>query len=251
MQASAAWRVMVRGAGAFVLGWAVWWLTAVQAAYPVPQAGTLYVQDTVGALAQETVLTLNAAGIKLYEATGAQAVVAVVQDTDRQSIEMYATGLFRAWGIGDKEKHNGVLLLVVPATRQVRVEVGYGLEGALNDAKVGAILDREFVPAAREGDMDRAVERTYRALCTEIAHEYGVDTMELFGTAALAESSSSTDDPLTTAFICAVVLLMLYRSRGGGRGGRGGGHGGGTRGGGSSSGFGGGSSGGGGAGRSW
>ncbi len=251
MQANAAWRAMARAAGAFVLGWAMLWLTAVQAAYPAPQADTLYVQDIVGALAPETVLTLNATGLKLYEATGAQAVVAVVQDTDGQPIEPYATGLFRAWGIGDREKHNGILLLVVPATRQVRVEVGYGLEGALNDAKVGAMLDREFVPAAREGDLDRAVERTYRALCTETAHEYGADTAELFGTVPIAASASATDDPLTTAFICAVVLLMLYRSRGGVSGGRGGGHGGGTRGGGSSGGFGGGSSGGGGAGRSW
>lgn len=239
-----------------VLLWAVlcWALTggAVAAVtYPVVQTETLFVQDTVGVLAPETVTTLNAVGLRLRKATGAEAVCAVIDDLQGESVEAYATGIFRAWGIGNREKNNGVLLLVVPSARQVRIEVGYGLEGALNDAKVGAILDREFVPPMRGGDPDAAIVGTYRALCTEIAHEYGEDTAALFGTEPLA-ASQREDDPLTTAFICAVILLMLYRSRGGGRGSGGprGGAGGGF-GGRSGGGFGGGSSGGGGAGRSW
>ncbi len=242
----------------WIMLWAVlcWALTGTAAAvtYPAPQTETLFVQDTVGVLAPETATALNAVGLRLREATGAEAVVAVVDDLQGESVEAYATGLFRAWGIGDREKNNGVLLLVVPSARQVRIEVGYGLEGALNDAKTGAILDREFVPPMQDGDPDAAVVRTYRALCTEVAHEYGEDTVALFGTEALRTKPAREDDPLTTAFICAVILLMLYRSRGGGSGRGGGGSRGGGRGFGGRSGgggFGGGSSGGGGAGRSW
>lgn len=238
--------------------WTVLWLCTVMAGgvpatatYPTWQQETLYVQDTVEALSPEVRTTLNANGLKLQQATGAEAVIVVVADTAGESVTEYATGLFRAWGIGQADKNNGVLLLIVPSTHEVRIEVGYGLEGALNDAKVGALLDREFVPYARKGDLNTAAERTYRALCTEVAHEYGIDTAEMYGTEPL-QTDSWSDDPLTVAFICVVMWLMLFRSGGrGGRGGRGNGRGGSSWSVGGRGGFGGGSSGGGGAGRSW
>ena len=73
-------------------------------------------------------------------------VVAVVESLEGQEVEEYANNLFRTWGIGDKEKNNGILLLVSTGDRKIRIEVGYGLEGALNDGKTGAILDNYVVP---------------------------------------------------------------------------------------------------------
>ena len=61
-------------------------------------------------------------------------MVATVQSLDGQEIEPYANELFRAWKLGEKTKNNGVLLLVAPNERKVRIEVGYGLEGTLTDA---------------------------------------------------------------------------------------------------------------------
>src|SRR4051812_39115728 len=66
--------------------------------------------------------------------TSNQVVVATVASLEGQSIEDYGVGLGRAWGIGQKGKNNGVILLVAPNERKVRIEVGYGLEGELTDA---------------------------------------------------------------------------------------------------------------------
>ena len=77
----------------------------------------------------------------LEKQTGAQIVVVTVQNLEGQSLEEYATELFRNYGIGDKEKNNGVLLLCAYEERQFRIEVGYGLEGTLTDGKTGRIQD--------------------------------------------------------------------------------------------------------------
>ena len=78
--------------------------------------------------------------------TKAQVVVVTVNDLSRMEIEEYALNLFRNWGIGDREKNNGVLILVNKESLianqrgRIRIEVGYGLEGAITDGKAGAIL---------------------------------------------------------------------------------------------------------------
>jgi uncharacterized protein len=66
--------------------------------------------------------------------SGIQVVVATVNSLGGDEIEPYANALFRAWGLGEKSKNNGVLLLVAPKERKARIEVGYGLEGTLTDA---------------------------------------------------------------------------------------------------------------------
>ena len=92
---------------------------------------------------------------------------------------MYATELFRRWGIGDKSKNNGILLLVVPSAKQVRIEVGYGLEGALNDAKAGEILDRYFIPYAKQNQFEQGILQTYGALIGVTMQEYGITEKDL------------------------------------------------------------------------
>src|SRR5436190_7836476 len=72
--------------------------------------------------------------------SGIQLVVATVRSLDGQEIEPYANALFRAWKLGEKTKNNGVLLLVAPTERRVRIEVGYGLEGTLTDALSKVII---------------------------------------------------------------------------------------------------------------
>jgi uncharacterized protein len=80
-------------------------------------------------------------GRELYDKTGSEAAVVVIDTTGDESIEEYANGLFREWGIGNKQKNNGVLLLVAVKDRKMRIEVGYGLEGILPDGKTGRIRD--------------------------------------------------------------------------------------------------------------
>lgn len=85
--------------------------------------------------------------------TGAQMVVASLKDLEGATIEEVGYQLGRTWGIGRKGYDDGVLLLVVPSAREVRIEVGYGLEGILTDALTRLVIEQDMIPAFKAGDM--------------------------------------------------------------------------------------------------
>jgi len=89
----------------------------------------------------------------LEEKTTDQFVVATVTSLQGQSIEVYANRLANRWALGQKDKNNGVLLLVAPNERKVRIEVGYGLESTLTNAIAQEIIDQTMLPRFRTGDM--------------------------------------------------------------------------------------------------
>lgn len=208
-----------------------------------------FVNDFSNVVNEATEKELNDIGKTIKEKTGADISVAVVDSLDGKTVDEYANELFRTWGLGDKEKNNGVLLLVSTGDRKIRIEVGYGLEGVLNDGKTGAILDEFVVPYLKQDNYSEGVKNGYLAIAKEVAKEYGIEN--------LSEPSApkkSTKDFGILVFIIVIILVNLISK--GGRGGRGGGiyfgggfGGGGSSGGGGFGGFGGGSSGGGGSSR--
>ena len=105
-----------------------------------------WVTDMAGALRPETIARLNSTIGDLERTNGAEMAVVVIKSLDGLAVEEAAVKLFELWGIGKKHKDNGLLLLWSTGDRRVRVEVGYGLEGALPDGKVGAILDTYVIP---------------------------------------------------------------------------------------------------------
>jgi len=96
---------------------------------------------------------------ELEEKSGIQLVVATVNSLQGEEIEPYANELFRTWKLGEKAKNNGVLLLVAPKERRVRIEVGYGLEGTLTDALSKIIIANAIAPRFKAGDFDGGVTR--------------------------------------------------------------------------------------------
>ena len=110
------------------------------------------VVDQAGILDASTRAALTAKLAALEARNSDQLVVATVSSLQGQAIEPYATGLFRAWRLGQKDKNNGVLLLVAPNERKVRIEVGYGLEGTLTDAVASLIIQQSIVPRFRAND---------------------------------------------------------------------------------------------------
>ncbi len=82
----------------------------------------------------------------------AEVAVATVASLDGLDVDTYASQLFNQWGIGDRDKDNGVLFLIAPHDRKVRIEVGYGLEPVLTDGRCGRILDEHVLPAFKAGD---------------------------------------------------------------------------------------------------
>lgn len=224
-------------------------------AAPAPR-GDIYVQDFSNVLSPEQEAELIQLGRQLEDATTAQVAVLTVPTTEEVPVAQYANEAFRQYGLGSAEENNGVLLLVTteggPGERHIRVEVGYGLEGALPDGKVGRILDEYAYPYLVNEQPAAAIMNTYKVLYNETATEYGWNGQPV--EAQPYQSSENGMNPFWLVIIAVLIVfldikffggtlsrLFLYMlSRGGGGGG-----GGGYRGGG------GGSSGGGGAGRNW
>ena len=95
----------------------------------------------------------------LESKSGIQLVVATIKSLEGQDIESYANQLFRTWKLGEKTKNSGVLLLVAPSERKVRIEVGYGLEGTLTDALSNVIITNALVPRFKTGDFTGGISR--------------------------------------------------------------------------------------------
>jgi uncharacterized protein len=125
-------------------------LAADQPAFP---ALTGRVVDQAGILPPPAVERLTAELAAHEQRTGQQVVVAVVKSLDGRPIEDYGYQLGRFWGIGQKDKNTGAILLVAPADHKVRIEVGYGLEGELTDAVSSVIINQTILPSFRKGDM--------------------------------------------------------------------------------------------------
>jgi uncharacterized membrane protein YgcG len=105
--------------------------------------------------------------------------VLTVPSLKGQSLEDYSLTVLRQWGIGDQEKNNGVLLLVAVQDRKSRIEVGYGLEGALPDGLTGRIQDQYMLPYFRSNDYDKGILNGYSALLQTVLKEYNLTTKDL------------------------------------------------------------------------
>lgn len=182
------------------------------------------------------------------QATGEQVVVVTVNDLLGLPIEDFGYQLGRYWGIGQKGKDNGALLIVAPQARKLRIEVGYGLEERLTDAQSSVIINSIITPAFRRGEFSQGIVQGTAAI------------LQVLGGNPLAEPSRAQggggeeEAPAWAVglFVLLIILVFAAQSMGiggsgrGGRGGMGGGFGGGYGGFGGGGGGGGGFSGGGG-----
>lgn len=146
---------MGAGLAACLLAFAVG-IAALAANFP---ALTGRVVDQANLLPADQRAAIEARLADLESKSGIQLVVATVSSLDGQEIEPYANELFRAWKLGERTKNNGVLLLVAPKERRVRIEVGYGLEGTLTDALSQVIITNAITPRFKAGDFAGGITR--------------------------------------------------------------------------------------------
>ena len=158
---------------------------------------------------------------------GIEIVIAVLPTIGDLTIEEAATRLYEQWGIGKKGTNQGVLLLHAIEQRRIRIEVGYGLEGALPDGKTGAILDREAIPYLREGRMAEGYAAALRAVARIALEEVGKDPAiadQGAPVSAARRPARGRPPAVTVVFFLIVVIISIIRSRaslhGGGPGGR-------------------------------
>ena len=217
-----------------------------------------YVNDFAGVMGAQDG-PVEALLAELGQKTGAEVAVVTVASLEGGDINDFATRLFERWGIGQADEDNGVLLIASIGDRRVWVEVGYGLEGVINDALAGRILDQAVIPYFARDEYSSGLAAGAATIAGLIAEEAGV---ELTGAPAVQVrppgGGGSPLGGLLGLLFLLLLLPLLWRNpwlllllMSGGRGGFGGGGGFGRGGGGGFGGFGGGMSGGGGAGRSW
>lgn len=149
-------------------------LAAAAPAIPAPAAKHFYVLDEAGVLSEAAEYKIQALSSQLAAKTNAQVVVVTVRSLQGEPIEEYALTLLRQWGIGGKQENNGLLILVAVDDRRARIEVGYGLEGVLPDAKTGRIQDEHMLPFFKKGEYEQGILNGYTAIANEVAKEYNV-----------------------------------------------------------------------------
>ncbi|GJD30299.1 hypothetical protein PMNALOAF_1545 [Methylobacterium adhaesivum] len=148
--------------------------------------------------------------------TSDQLVVATVPDLQGLTVEEYANRLFRHWGLGQKKTDNGVLLLVAPKDRKVRIEVGYGLEGALTDALSKVIIATAITPRFKTGDYAGGLNAGVDAVLSILSGD--AETWQ-----RKAEIRRDEADPGQVILFIAIFLIILFLAYRMNRGGRGGG----------------------------
>lgn len=192
----------------------------------VVQPSGEYVSDYADKLSSSVESKLNSASEALEkQAKGAQIVVVTVPTLDGMDIDQYSNRLLRDWGVGSSEHNNGVVLLLSMDPRKIKIEVGYGLEGQLNDAKCGRILDK-VTPFLSDNDFDQGVTGAYVYLFNEVCAEYGLNPEEV-SSGIIEEERVETRNNFVSIIamfiMLAVVMMFISRGRKGGGGGGGGG----------------------------
>jgi uncharacterized protein len=134
--------------------------------------------------------------------TSDQVVVATVRSLAGTSVEDYANRLYRHWQLGQKDRNNGVLLLVAPNERKVRIEVGYGLEGALTDALSKVIITAAIAPRFKAGDFAGGLDAGADAIISILTG----DAEEWQRRAKVRSDETHALDPL----VALVIFLALF-----------------------------------------
>ena len=157
----------------------------------VDPTSNFYVNDYANILSEETENEIQSMSVQLSYTDGTQMVVVTVEDLEGLSVEEYANQLFNKFGIGEADSDNGLLILVSRDDRKIRVEVGYGLEGVINDGKAGRYLDAYAVPYLKNNEWDKGIFNVYNALYKEIVAQNNLQLEYTEPTGELEESEDS------------------------------------------------------------
>ena len=182
----------------------------------VPPHGGVWVHDEANVLSAPTKSELETLLQANRDATTNQIAVLIIPSLKGESLEQYAIKVAHdEWKLGQKDKDNGVLLLISVEDRQVNIETGYGLEGVLTDALSSRINRNEIVPYLKQGDYDTGVKAGVDAIIKATQGEYKNDNP-----IPSRKKFRRSRSPLTTIIIVIIIIIVAAsRRRGGGGGG--------------------------------
>lgn len=174
-------------------------------AYTSPGTPSGYVNDFANVISEPVEAELSNI-LSLYAASTTNEIsVVTVSSLDGDYIENYAEKLFQEWGIGTSKNNNGVLVLLATEDRQLRIEVGYGLEGAIPDSVADRIIRDEMVPALKENNYDAAVTAGVAKVMEAARGEYAADNALSFS----ADLSGIAEGVLIFGFLALQWLFAI------------------------------------------
>ena len=174
---------------------------------PVPNPPRL-VTDKASILSIQQAEILEEKLVALDDSSSNQIAIVTVQSLNGYDVADYANKLFRDWKIGNKKTNNGVLILVAPNERRIRIEVGYGLEGAIPDITANDIIDNIITPRFKEGNFYAGLDGAVDALAAAAVGEYKVKR----------QREEGGDGISLLVFIIILIIILMVAGRGGGRG---------------------------------
>lgn len=192
------------------------------AAYPERPDGP--VLDQAGIIPADQEAAMDARLRAYNEQTGRAVVVATVNSLDGETIEMYAANMFAEWGIGGAESDQGLLILVAPNDRQVRIEVGYGLTPYVTDILSGRIIRNDILPAFKAGDYPGGINAGLDTLIEQMnrtpAEAKAVAEAAAAAEAQQREMAGNIEGASAGGFVFWVLMIVVFmvlfgrRSRG-------------------------------------
>jgi len=192
----------------------------------IPAKPAAYVNDYAGVLNQATKDQLTSICTQINSKANAQIFVVTVKTIGDEDAQQFSFDLASKWGVGPKQSSSGILIFYSIDDRKYFTQVGYGLEGILNDGKVGT-FGREAVPYLRSGDYNSAILLVTKRIADVIAQDRGIT---LTGASPPARQPVASDQSggwgaLIVLILIIVVFFIAMKNSGGGRPGRGGGSG--------------------------
>lgn len=171
----------------------------------------VYVADPSGIVSVEAKESTNTALWNLRQHTGVEAVIVVVPNTGDYTEEEFATELFTEWGIGKRDKDNGVLILIVPDQRAARIATGYGVEGVIPDISARKMIQRSIVPHMQNNDLDGAVEAIANDIANVLSDPVAAEELKSAKKDIWEENPESdiTAEELTNFVIIIIILVFL------------------------------------------
>jgi uncharacterized protein len=139
---------------------------------PVPELWNVRVHDEAHVLSQQTIDQLEKQLAQYEDSTSNQIAILIINTLDNEVLEEYSLRVAETWKLGQKDKDNGVLLLIAVEDHKMRIEVGKGLEGVLTDALSNRIIRNEMAPAFRRADFDGGVTAAINGIVAAIGGEY-------------------------------------------------------------------------------
>jgi uncharacterized protein len=163
------------------------------------------INDTAKLFAPEQAQALEAKLEAHEKKTTNQIVVLTLPSLEGEALEDFSVRVGREWGLGQEKRNNGVLILVAAKERAIRIEVGFGLEGALTDAESSSIIRNVIVPAFQRGDFYGGIDQAIDAIQTAIVGEFKADDRP-------KNERPATPGRFNEMFSVGIILLVLFSS---------------------------------------